>query len=287
MGDGDRGKSTFDPYYTWLGIPPSVPRPPNHYVLLGLPAFESDPNMIASFADKQMTFVQTFKTGPHSAVSQQILNELAQARITLLNPQRRAAYDEQLRATLAAAAPPVAVPAAAPSVASIPPSFEFGLPFPAGEATSLPTPARKPPVGGTRAASIPLPIMAGVGVGVVAALLAVAVIVAAGQPKRNAVGVAIVESTVTRAVTATPEPPSASPESPTPRAAVPSPAPLPKPKFAARVVADPEVQLTGEPAAGMSAQPEPTAAAPSAPPAVDPPAVLVETPAIDLLKTLP
>ncbi len=35
----------FDGYYKWLGIPPSE-QPPNHYRLLGLGLFESDPDVI-------------------------------------------------------------------------------------------------------------------------------------------------------------------------------------------------------------------------------------------------
>jgi hypothetical protein len=41
----------FDPYYRWLGIPPSA-QPPNHYCLLGLVDFEPDPDVIASAADR-------------------------------------------------------------------------------------------------------------------------------------------------------------------------------------------------------------------------------------------
>jgi hypothetical protein len=45
-----------------------------------------------------MAYIRGFQTGPHSAASQQILNELATARITLLDPAKKAAYDAQLRA---------------------------------------------------------------------------------------------------------------------------------------------------------------------------------------------
>ena len=39
----------FDPYYRWLGIP-AKEQPPNHYRLLGIELFESDPQLIDSFA---------------------------------------------------------------------------------------------------------------------------------------------------------------------------------------------------------------------------------------------
>ena len=35
----------FDPYHKWLGIPPKD-QPPNHYRLLGVDLFESDPDVI-------------------------------------------------------------------------------------------------------------------------------------------------------------------------------------------------------------------------------------------------
>ncbi len=89
--------SDFDPYHKWLGIPPSD-QPPNHYRLLGVVPFESDVEAISNAADLRMGFVRTFQVGPHSRHSQQILNELAAARICLLNADKKAAYDEGLRA---------------------------------------------------------------------------------------------------------------------------------------------------------------------------------------------
>ncbi|MCH8922292.1 MAG: hypothetical protein IIA67_03965 [Planctomycetes bacterium] len=86
----------FDPYHSWLGIPPRH-QPPNHYRLLGLQMFESDVDVIANTASRQMSHVRTFQTGQHAALSQQILNEIAAAKVCLLNPQKKASYDEQLR----------------------------------------------------------------------------------------------------------------------------------------------------------------------------------------------
>src|SRR5688572_24698941 len=89
-------QAEFDPYYIWLGIPPGE-QPPHHYRLLGLGVFESNPNVIEIAADRQMRHVQTFKTGPNSAASQKLLNELSQARICLLRGESKAEYDRQLR----------------------------------------------------------------------------------------------------------------------------------------------------------------------------------------------
>lgn len=92
---------TFDPYYKWLGIAPTQ-QPPHHYRLLGIELFEEDLEVIAAAADRQMAHVRTFQTGPHAACSQRILNELAAARLCLLDPHRKREYDAELRGRLAA-----------------------------------------------------------------------------------------------------------------------------------------------------------------------------------------
>ena len=87
----------FDPYQEWLSIP-SDERPTNYYRLLGLPLFESNTTVINNAADRQMAFVRTFQTGQYSKQSQQLLNELSQARVTLLDKQKKSEYDAKLRA---------------------------------------------------------------------------------------------------------------------------------------------------------------------------------------------
>jgi hypothetical protein len=91
----------FDPYWKWLGIPPEE-QPADHYRLLGIAPFESDEEVIGNAADRQMLHIRTFQSGTHSELSQRLLNELAAARLTLLDPKKRAAYDAQLRAIWAA-----------------------------------------------------------------------------------------------------------------------------------------------------------------------------------------
>jgi hypothetical protein len=95
----------FDPYHKWLGIRDKQ-RPPNHYRLLGLELFEDDADAISAAADQRMAHVRTYQLGPHSALSQQILNEIAAAKLCLLEPVKRFAYDSQLRGQPAPAPPP-------------------------------------------------------------------------------------------------------------------------------------------------------------------------------------
>lgn len=105
----------FDPYLRWLGIR-DPERPPNHYQLLGVTPFEGDADVLGNAADRQMSHVRTFQTGCHSAESQQLLNELAMAKICLLNSEKKKVYDAKLHTRLAREAvvppaPPVVPPA--------------------------------------------------------------------------------------------------------------------------------------------------------------------------------
>lgn len=102
----------FDPYHKWLAIP-HAEQPANHYRLLGLALFEADADVIDSAADQRMTHVRSYQNGKHSAESQRILNELAAARLCLLDPGTKAAYDGTLRLRFDAARPiKAAVPVA-------------------------------------------------------------------------------------------------------------------------------------------------------------------------------
>lgn len=117
----------FDPYLKWLGVR-TAERPPNHYALLGISLFETDPEAIANAADRQMAHVRTYQAGKFSALTQQVLNELAAARVCLLNPARKAAYDASLQveseARLAEAESPVPPPVEPPPVAGADWDFE-------------------------------------------------------------------------------------------------------------------------------------------------------------------
>ena len=94
----------LDPYRKWLGIPPEQ-QPPDHYTLLGIARFETDEEVIENAAVRQMAHVRTFQGGQHSALSQQLLNELSSARLCLLKDDEKQAYDQQLRNLLAAVEP--------------------------------------------------------------------------------------------------------------------------------------------------------------------------------------
>lgn len=85
-----------DPY-DWLGVPPDA-RPPNHYQLLGLDPAATDPAAVRTAADRQMRKVLPRLTGTDALAAEQLWTDLEDARDTLLDPDRRAAYDATLPA---------------------------------------------------------------------------------------------------------------------------------------------------------------------------------------------
>ena len=93
-----KSTSQFDPYHKWLGIPPAE-QPANHYRLLGLTLFESDPDVIDVATEQRVTYLRQCATGEHVAESQKLLNEIASARLCLLNAEKKRNYDSQLRNT--------------------------------------------------------------------------------------------------------------------------------------------------------------------------------------------
>ena len=106
---------TFDPYRKWLGIPPSQ-QPPHHYRLLGIELFEHDVDVIDTAASQRMSYLQEVGNGPQVKDSQRLLNEVSAARRCLLDAGKKKAYDDELRAKLAAAAPATPPPVAPPQV---------------------------------------------------------------------------------------------------------------------------------------------------------------------------
>ncbi len=113
-------RGSFDPYLKWLGIHPKD-QPPHHYRLLGIDRFESDPEIISNAADARMAHVRTFQSGRHAEASQRLLNEIAAAKVTLLTAEKRAAYDEALRAEILAQTPAKPDPVAPAPPTQVPP----------------------------------------------------------------------------------------------------------------------------------------------------------------------
>jgi hypothetical protein len=101
----------FDPYHVWLGIPPEE-QPPNHYRLLGLRPLEANADVISNALDQRRAFLRSVQAGKRAAQSQQLLNEVSAAGVTLLDPAKKAPYDAELRKKLSPRPAPAARAAA-------------------------------------------------------------------------------------------------------------------------------------------------------------------------------
>ncbi len=133
----------FDPYLEWLGIAPYY-RPPNHYQLLGLPELESDLQAISQAADARMAEIRKYQMGPRGRFTQKLLNELAAARVCLLNAPSKTAYDAgllQKRYPTALTAYPLSGFAPAPPAAA--------PPMPAARPMPMAVPVSQPPASAT------------------------------------------------------------------------------------------------------------------------------------------
>ena len=99
----------FDPYREWLGIAPEE-HPLDHYRLLGIEQSEHDPTVIHQAADARMNEVRLHQTGPRGRHTQQLLNEIAAARVCLVDADSKQAYDSRLAGASSIQVPPPAPP---------------------------------------------------------------------------------------------------------------------------------------------------------------------------------
>jgi len=84
---------SFNPYAAWLDID-TVGRP-DHYALLGLRRFESDPQRITLAADDRIALLRKMATKERLAAARGLAQEILAARNCLLSATDRAAYDAQ------------------------------------------------------------------------------------------------------------------------------------------------------------------------------------------------
>lgn len=142
----------FDPYYTWLGIPPED-QPADLYRLLGVRRYEVNGDVITNAMDQRMHYLRSLQVGKRSALSQKILNEVSAAGVVLLDPKKRSDYDQQLRAKEAKEAK------AASAAGSSAPVTSAATVVPTKTARPLPMAASLP-----KAAPLPAPVASQPGV---------------------------------------------------------------------------------------------------------------------------
>lgn len=113
----------FDPYHKWLGVPKKH-RPPTFYQLLGIEADETDTDVIDEAAIRQSAHVRTYQIGEHAELCTRLLNEISEARGTLLNPAKRKNYDAELAKKKRSATKPKQPAASPPGISVSPPQRE-------------------------------------------------------------------------------------------------------------------------------------------------------------------
>ena len=113
---------TFDPYSEWLGIEGGR-RPPDHYRLLGLKQFESDPELIARAADAALAQVRRVRPGAHLAEWSHLLDRINLTKTCLLDPATRKAYDERLSKQSSASPKSVTPSRPSPKQPAVEPAF--------------------------------------------------------------------------------------------------------------------------------------------------------------------
>src|SRR5487761_536717 len=136
---------SFDPYREWLAIT-SGGQPHNYYDLLGLRPLESDIGKINAAFRRQSDRLAPHLSGAQAAMAQRLMTELTEARMTLLTPTAKRAYDQSLaggQPTTGPAAPADSKPARW-SGSPTPESGDALLPpsaLPGGTAGATPRPA--------------------------------------------------------------------------------------------------------------------------------------------------
>ncbi len=133
----------LNPYEQWLGVASPAGAKPNHYELLGVAAFESDPQAIAAAASVQSAKVRGIRPGANLPIWRRVLDELDEARRCLTNAEDKARYDEELRKAPAPTA--TREPAAKPQAPATPRGERRTEPAEAAGRNVLPPrPASKP-----------------------------------------------------------------------------------------------------------------------------------------------
>ena len=87
----------FDPYRQWLGIA-SAGETPSYYELLGLRPLEADLGKINAAYQRQSSKLAGQLSGSQGDLAQRLMGELGEARMTLMTPTAKRAYDQALAA---------------------------------------------------------------------------------------------------------------------------------------------------------------------------------------------
>lgn len=148
----------FDPYYTWLGIPPED-QPPDHYRLLGIRRFENNPEVISNALGQRLVHIRSFQASERRSAAEQLLRELAEVGECFNHADRKGAYDRELRQKDA----PKLGRTQSSAQFSKPAALHKSAPIPAAPIStpsSAPFPASTMPIAGSNTAVVPTPAIA-------------------------------------------------------------------------------------------------------------------------------
>jgi formylglycine-generating enzyme required for sulfatase activity len=95
----------FDAYHIWLGIPPKD-QAPDHYQLLGVERFESDPDVIEYAYQQRVSFLQDVARIENAELATELCGKLREAQQCLFDHGQRATYDATLPGQPPASASP-------------------------------------------------------------------------------------------------------------------------------------------------------------------------------------
>jgi hypothetical protein len=87
----------FNPYRDWLGVA-SASQSPSYYELLGIRPLEGDLGTINAAYQRQAVRLAAYLNGGQADLAQRLMSELAEARMTLMTPTAKRAYDQALAA---------------------------------------------------------------------------------------------------------------------------------------------------------------------------------------------
>ncbi len=232
------GRSAFDPYRKWLGIPADQ-RPPTYYQILGIDPDEQDPEIIEEAALRQTAHVRTYQVGPHAEECKKLLGEIALARVTLLKPEKRRDYDASLRKDRknGTTPPPAAPPKPAAAKATRPLRTADDMLAYMSERSAdeeEPSPPPSEPVYRSRGRGANWFLLMVVGfIGIILAAGGVCVwllvLSEPGEPTHHSRSVAAAPTEPTQAVVPPPQPTAPEPTKPEPKTD-PDPPPMPKDK---------------------------------------------------------
>ena len=129
----------MNPYHRWLGLPPELMRP-TYYELLGITPGEQSPDRIAAAADNVLARLQRVDAGQYQRLHDELCARIERARQTLVDPSRRARYDERLKRQQHETPPTTSAETVDPMAPVI-----FGTSRDAGELDDLPAAMPPPP----------------------------------------------------------------------------------------------------------------------------------------------